>query len=90
VTSAHTQEDVSAQLLSFIRESFLSGDPEGELDADTPLLEFGILNSLNTATLIAHIRDEFAVVVPLADVTAATFKSVGTLSEMVHEGLPRS
>jgi len=88
--TTQTREDISAELLTFIRESFLAGDPEGELEVDTPLLELGILNSLNTALLIAHIGERFGVQVPLNDVTAATFKSVRPLSEMVHEGLSRT
>lgn len=74
---------VSAKLLSFIRNSFLAGDPEGELNVDTPLLEFGILNSLNTAEMIAYIRDEFGVEIGLNEVTATTFNRVGSLSAMV-------
>jgi clorobiocin biosynthesis protein CloN5 len=84
-----TRENISAELLTFIRESFLAGDPEGELDADTPLLEFGILNSLNTAILIAHLGERFGIQVPLIDVTAATFKSVRSLTEVVHESWSR-
>lgn len=87
--TTQTRDDISAELLTFIRESFLAGDPEGELDVDTPLLELGILNSLNTAMLIAHVGEEFGVQVPLTDVTATTFKSVRSLSEIVHESLAR-
>jgi peptidyl carrier protein len=79
-----TREDISSELLTFVRESFLDGDPEGELDADSPLLELGILNSLNTAILIAHLAEKFSVHVPLIDVTANTFKSVRSLTEIVH------
>ncbi|MFF4018731.1 acyl carrier protein [Streptomyces sp. NPDC001843] len=85
--TTQTREDISSELLTYIRESFLAGDPEGELDADTPLLELGILNSLNTAILVAHLGEEYGVHVPLIDVTATTFKSVRTLSELVHESL---
>lgn len=85
MSSAYSREEISAQLLAYIRESFLSGDAEGELDERTPLLEYGILNSLNTATLIAYIRDEFGIVVPLADVTAETFNTVDSLGTMLFE-----
>lgn len=81
--TAQTREDISSELLTFVRESFLDGDPEGELDLDSPLLELGILNSLNTAILIAHLGEKFGVQVPLMDVTASTFKSVRSLSETV-------
>ena len=82
-----TREDIAAELLAFVRDRFLSGDPEGELTADAPLLELGILNSLNTATLIAHLREEYGVAVPLNDVTAATFKTVDSLADLVHQTL---
>ena len=74
-----TQADIATGLLSFIRDSFLAGDPEGELTEHTPLLEYGILNSLNTAELIAYIRDEVGILIPLDDVTADTFRTVASL-----------
>lgn len=84
-----TREDVTTELLGFVRNSFLDGDPEGELDADTPLLELGILNSLNTALLIAHLDEEFGVRLPLSDANADTFRSVRRLSDVVHASLSR-
>ncbi len=77
------EEDTSSQLLSFIRTSFLGGDPDGELDEQTPLLEYGILNSLNTAELLAFVRDDLNVEIPFARVTAETFRSVATLAVLV-------
>jgi clorobiocin biosynthesis protein CloN5 len=88
--TTQTEEGISSELLTYVRESFLAGDPEGELDADTPLLELGILNSLNTALLIAHLGEKYGVQVPLNEVTATTFKSVRSLSGMVHESLSRT
>jgi clorobiocin biosynthesis protein CloN5 len=87
--TTQAREGIQSELLTFIRESFLDGDPEGELDADTPLLELGILNSLNTAMLVAHLGEKFDVHVPLIEVTASTFKSVRSLSEIVHDNLSR-
>jgi len=85
VTSALSEDQVSASLVSFIRDRFLSGDPRGELDTSTPLLEWGILNSLNTAILIGFIRQEFGTFVALEKVDAATFQSVATISSMLCE-----
>ncbi|MFJ9412544.1 amino acid adenylation domain-containing protein [Streptomyces sp. NPDC101227] len=85
VTATQEREEIATKLLAFIRESFLSGDPQGELAGDTPLLELGILNSLNTATLIAYMHGEFKVKVPWRDVTPETFKNIDNLSAMLHE-----
>ncbi|MFC4851893.1 acyl carrier protein [Actinophytocola glycyrrhizae] len=76
-------DQVTTRLLSFIRTSFLAGDPEGELGIDTPLLEFGILNSLNTAEMIAYVHEEFGVSLAFDEVTATTFKTVASLSALV-------
>jgi clorobiocin biosynthesis protein CloN5 len=85
VTNTLPEDQVSARLLAFIRERFLSGDPQGELEETTPLLEWGILNSLNTAMLIGYIRQEFGTFVALEKVDAATFRSVATITSMLCE-----
>lgn len=85
MTTGQEREEITAKLLAFIRESFLSGDPQGELATDTPLLELGILNSLNTATLIAYMNEAFEVKVPLHIVTPETFKNIDNLSSMLLE-----
>lgn len=85
MTATQEREEIASKLIAFIRESFLAGDPQGELASDTPLLELGILNSLNTATLIAYIYDEFEVRIPLRDVTPETFKNLENLTSILHE-----
>ena len=80
---ALTEDQVTPTVLGFIRERFLDGDPRGELTEETPLLEWGILNSLNTAVLIAWIREHFERDIPIAKVNASTFRTVRTLSAAV-------
>ena len=81
---ASTEDTVMPEVLDFIRERFLDGDPRGELTEDTPLLEWGILNSLNTAVLIGWIRDHFGREIPIEKVNAATFRTVRDLSAAVR------
>ncbi|MER6831530.1 phosphopantetheine-binding protein [Streptosporangium sp. NPDC000563] len=75
-TTDLSEREISDRLIAFIRERFLSGDPQGELDEDTPLLEWGILNSLNTAILVSHIRDEMGIDVAFEMMDPRAFKSV--------------
>jgi clorobiocin biosynthesis protein CloN5 len=84
-TTLPPEDEVSARLLAFIRERFLAGDPQGELTETTPLLEWGILNSLNTALLLGYIRENFDTVVPLEKVDAATFKNVASISALLRQ-----
>lgn len=73
------------RILAFIRERFLDNDPTVELDADTPLLEWGILNSMNTAVLLTYIRDEIGVPVPPDRMRASNLKNVHSIAAMLDE-----
>ncbi|HZN19887.1 MAG TPA: acyl carrier protein [Micromonosporaceae bacterium] len=81
--NALSEDEVAGRLLGFIRERFLAGDERRELDEDTPLLEWRVLDSLNTAVLISYIREEFGTPVPIEKLTAATFKNVRSISSML-------
>jgi peptidyl carrier protein len=74
---------VVAAVTGYIREKFLSGDPDGELTSDTNLLQLGILDSLNTAMLMTFIRDELGVTIPLEMISAANFKTVSAIASKV-------
>jgi acyl carrier protein len=65
--------DVSARITAFIRKRFLDGDPQGELRPDTPLVEWGVLTSMNTAILLIFIREELGTQVPARYVNARNF-----------------
>jgi len=84
VTTDLSERETSDRLIAFIRERFLSGDPGGELDEDSPLLEWGILNSLNTAILISHIRDEMGIDVAFEMIDPRAFKSVRGLASALR------
>ncbi|MGI5271969.1 acyl carrier protein [Nonomuraea sp. CA-218870] len=83
MTAPLTETDVTERLLAFLKERFLSGDPQGELRPDTPLLEWGILTSLNTAILLNHITMEFGAHVPFERVDATAFKDVASIAAML-------
>ncbi len=78
-------EHVSAELMHFIRETFLDGDPGGELTEDSPLIEWGVLNSLNSAILLNFIHREFIGRVNLERISAAGFKDVRSITALLCE-----
>jgi flavin reductase (DIM6/NTAB) family NADH-FMN oxidoreductase RutF/acyl carrier protein len=88
---AHRQGDdmsddqTSARILAFIRETFLGDDPRSELDEETPLLEWGVLNSMNTAVLLTYIRDEVGVRVPPDRINGRNFKNTRSIAAMIAE-----
>lgn len=77
------QTEVELALMEFIREEFLWGDEDEELTETTPLLEWGILDSLRTALMISHIRERFGVFVSPARVNSRNFLDVTTIAALV-------
>ncbi|MGY0055424.1 acyl carrier protein [Streptomyces sp. LZ34] len=78
-----SREEITARLLTFVRERFLGGDPEGELTSDTPLFEYGVLNSLNTAITAGWIHDTFGIPLSQENITSGTFESVDAISALL-------
>lgn len=78
-------DDITERIMVYIRERFLSGDLQLELEESTPLLDWGVLNSMNTALLLMFIRDELGVAVPPREVNARNFKDVGAITKLVDD-----
>jgi clorobiocin biosynthesis protein CloN5 len=78
-----THDEVTSHILTFIRESFLDGDPKSELTETTPLLEWEVLNSMNSALLLNFLREQLHVDVPLSSINAANFRDVASISTLV-------
>ena len=69
-------------LQAFIRRQILEGEDLG-LTATTPLLELGILNSMEVLSLVAFIESRFNVVVPPEQILADNFKDLQTIAGLV-------
>lgn len=82
------REHVVEALLTYLRTTFLQGDEQDQLDEHTPLLEWGILTSMNTAILLSHIREEFGTPVPPDRINATHFRDPGSIANLVLELSP--
>ncbi|GAA3151588.1 acyl carrier protein [Streptomyces echinatus] len=78
-----TLDEVTPRITTFIAESFLDGDPKGELTESTPLLEWEVLNSMNSALLLNFLREDLRVDVPLASINATNFRDIASISKLV-------
>ena len=77
-------DDVSERIEHFVRQRFLDESEDLTLTATSPLLEWGILTSMNTAILLTFIRDAFEVAVPPMSITAGNFRDLQSISAMVR------
>ncbi len=81
------QNAVIEQLKKYIAQDVLSGKDIG-LDEMTPLLEWGIINSLEIVKLLSFIRKQFAVDIPTDKLVADSFTSISAIADLVLEQIP--
>jgi acyl carrier protein len=84
--------DVFHGVRSFLEKEVLKG--EGNVEPSTPLLEWGLLDSLNTVELVAYMEKRFDVTVPATAVTGENFRDLasicGMLSRLLDEQAVRA
>lgn len=71
-------------LRAYVSERILQ-DPSVTIEPDTPLLEWGILNSISTVQLIGFIREQFQVDVPPEEVAGRNFKDLRSISQLLAQ-----
>ena len=81
-------DDVLERLSRLIGDRILTNGTARRLNADTPLLSFGLdLDSVAILDLIMETEKEFGVVFEDSDVSMELFKTVGTLASAIERKL---
>ncbi|MDI5963287.1 acyl carrier protein [Streptomyces sp. SL13] len=71
------------QLLRYVKDELAGGvDPE-LITADSQLLELGVLDSVRTARLLAHIRSEYGTRIPPLYMTGEHFRTLETITDLI-------
>lgn len=70
------------ELRNFISRDFLGGKDEG-LDATTPLLEWGVIDSTSILALRAFIQERLGVTVPTAELHPRNLVNLRAIAAMV-------
>jgi acyl carrier protein len=69
-------------LRSYVSERILQ-DSSITIEPETPLLEWGILNSVSTVQLIGFIRQRFQVDIPPEEIAGRNFKDLRSISHLL-------
>src|SRR5215510_34512 len=75
-------EHVTAELVRFANAQLIAG-AGCEVDADTPVLEMGVLDSLAMVALLTHIHSRLGVAIPDEEVLPENFETFGKLADLV-------
>ncbi|MEV7414856.1 acyl carrier protein [Streptomyces sp. NPDC089919] len=80
---AANREELLTQLTEFVEQRLLA-DPDSQgVEPETPLLEWGILTSINTAQLLTYIRDDMGITVPPTELTGSNFQDLDSLTGLL-------
>ena len=85
-------QEVLDILQKYIAERIL-GSPDVVIEPDTPLLDWGVLNSISTTQLVGFVREHFGIEVPAAQLVGENFKDLRSVSRLLRrlaaeEGAP--
>lgn len=80
-----TESEVFDDLKRYISDRILDGEDVG-LDATTPLIAWGLLNSMEIARLVTFVKKRFDVTIPHDKITIEHFKDLHTLTTLVVSG----
>ena len=75
-------EDV---ILAYIRNEYLEDDDEVDLDADTPIISSGIVDSFSMVSLKRFLEKQYGVTLPDEEATAESFDTVRRIIEVVKK-----
>ena len=76
--------EILQQLKGYISNEILDGKDIG-LEASTPLLEWGIINSLEMARFVAFLQNRFSVEVPAEKIVVEHFRDLKSVAALVVE-----
>jgi len=79
-------DEISSALTGFISEKILEGEG-ADLDDDTPLLEWGVIDSIAMVSLLSFIQSRFAVRIPDGEVVPRNFHSIAAIGQLVKRAL---
>lgn len=77
------ESELLAALTTYVGTELLDPRDSEGLTATTPLLEWGILNSIKWAKLVAHIREEYGVRIPHAELVSENFRDLESIAKLV-------
>lgn len=81
--------EVMQQLQGYFVDQVLDGKNIG-LDETTPLLEWGVINSIEIVRLLSFIHKRFDIEIPASQLAADNFVDIGRIADLVLNNQPAS
>lgn len=82
-----TRAEKLAELRTFIANQILDGK-DTDLEESTPLLEWGIINSISAAQLSTFVKERYGVQIPQTEMVAGNLESLGSFLNLLERLQP--
>lgn len=77
-------DETQKTLLDYIREEYLEEDDE-DIDADTPLISGGIVDSFSMVSLKRFLENKYSITIPDDKATPEAFDTVNKICALVED-----
>jgi acyl carrier protein len=78
-------EDIESVVLEYVVDEYIDEDDDIEVDADTPLISSGIVDSFSMVSLKAFLERKYSITIPDAEATPEAFDTVNSIVEIVKK-----
>ncbi len=83
-------DDLRRAILAYVAKEYLEEGDTREIDADTPLITGGIVDSFSMVSLKRFLERKYAIQIPDAEATPAAFDTVDRIADLVTRVRQRS
>jgi len=80
-------DDIEQVVIEYLRSRPLAATKAGVLNAETRLMESGILDSLELMSLVTHMEQQYSFSLPEGEFIPENFETPGTIAQMVRRAL---
>jgi D-alanine--poly(phosphoribitol) ligase subunit 2 len=78
-------DDIREAVLEYVIDEYIDEDDDIEIDADTPLISSGIVDSFSMVSLKAFLETRYDIVIPDDEATPEAFDTVNSIVKLVQE-----
>jgi acyl carrier protein len=81
-------EGMKDTVLQYVIEEYVDEDDEMDIDADTPLISSGLVDSFSMVSLKVFLEKKYSIKLPDDEATPEAFDTVNSICELVkkHQG----
>ena len=80
-------DQIKTTILDYVRTQYIEDRPE-QVNADTPLISSGLVDSFSMVTLLRFIETHYQISIPDREATVEAFDTVTRIATLVERHIP--